>query len=316
MDWRWRGWIGCRSRSNVGFAVRLHVVLACHNRRDLTLRAVSSFACAAERAGVEADFTVFDDGSTDGTAEALATLDLPVTRIAGDGSAFWARGMSEAEAHVLSAHRDGYVVWLNDDVELDGDALEVALTAAAIFPSAVLVGAMRASDPRRLSYSGLRKGGFHALNFVPVEPTGLLQSVATFNGNLVFVPIEVARTLGGIDGLFSHAFADIDYGIRVRKAGFDIILLPHTVGVCANNPVQSPGRILQDWREFVGVKGGGNYRSMKRILEKSHSRAWPGYIATTYALWWLRRIARVAPKRHRGVHLRSGSLATRVSWRN
>ena len=273
--------------------MRLHVVLACHNRRDLTVRAISTFARAAFLAGADADFTVFDDGSTDGTAEALAALDLPVTRIAGDGSAFWARSMAEAEDRVLGSYQDGYVVWLNDDVEVDGDALQVALAATTMVPSAVLVGAMRAPDSGQLTYSGLRRGGLHPLNFVPVEPNGGLQPVETFNGNLVLVPLELARKLGGIDGLFAHLWADIDYGVRVRDAGFDLLLLPRVVGSCARNPVPSRGRVLDDWRAFVGVKMGGGYKDMKRILQKWYARTWLGYIVVTYTLWWVRRLVHV-----------------------
>lgn len=289
--------------------VKLHVVLACHNRRDVTVRAISTFAHGATVAGADADFIVFDDGSADGTAEALAALELPVSRIMGDGSAFWARGMAEAEKHVLSAHPDGYVVWLNDDVELDGDALEVALAAAAAVPSAVLVGAMRAPGTGQLTYSGLRRAGFHPLNFAPVTPDGRLQPVETFNGNLVLVPVEVARKLGGIDGLFAHAYADIDYGVRARDAGFEVLLLPRVVGSCARNPVQSQARILDDWRAFVDVKA-GDYQSMKRILRKWHARTWLGYIALTYLLWWIRRLASFVSTH--ATRSRSSLRATRV----
>ena len=291
--------------------VRLHVVLACHNRRCLTVRAITTFARAAALAGACADFTVFDDGSIDGTAEALDVLDLPVTRIGGDGYAVWARSMAVAENHVLDIHQDGYLVWLNDDVELDGDAIEVALAAAVLFPSAVLVGAMRDPDTGQLTYSGLRRGGFHPLNFVPVEPNGKLQSVETFNGNFLFIPIELARKVGGIDGLFRHALADIDYGIRVRDAGFDSLLLPRTVGSCGRNPERPRGRLIDDWRAFLDAKGGGNYQSMKRILKKWHARLWLGYVGVTYSLWWARRLAlAVRPQHSRRSRSASRSVST------
>ena len=285
-------WSVVLGRSEVSPAVQLHVLLACHNRRDLTVRALTTFAGAAEAVGASADFTVFDDGSTDGTAEALAALDLPVTRIAGDGSAFWSRSMAEAEDHVLHAYDDdGYVVWLNDDVELDRDFLQVALAAADTFPSAVLVGAMRDPETGQLTYSGHRRGGLHPLNFVAVEPNGTLQSIETFNGNLVFVPIKTARALGGIDGSFWHFGADTDYGLRVRQGGFELLLLSRIVGSCPRHPVRPPGPAMEEWRKFLGVKGGGSYKQLKRILRKRHPYTWLGYIFVTYSLWWLRRLA-------------------------
>ena len=288
-------WSALLGRSEASPAMPLHVLVACHNRRDLTVRAITTFEKAATAAGIDADFTVFDDGSTDGTADALAALDLPLTRITGDGSAFWSRSMAVAERHVLHAYNDdGYVVWLNDDVELDGDFLDVALAAAKSSPSAVLVGAMRDPETGQLTYSGHRRGGFHPLNFVaPVEPNGTLQSIETFNGNLVFVPTKVARALGGIDGSLSHSGADTDYGLRVNDGGFELLLLPRIVGSCAFNPVRPPGPVMDDWRMFVGVKGGGNYNTMKRILQKRHRHTWLGYIVVTYSLWWARRLAHI-----------------------
>jgi GT2 family glycosyltransferase len=273
--------------------MQFHVLVACHNRRELTVRAISEFADAAGRVGALADFTVFDDGSTDGTAEALSALDVPLTRIVGDGSAFWSRSMAEAEGHVLRTFQDdGYVVWLNDDVELDEDALVVVLEAANSCRNAVLVGAMRDPETARLSYSGHRKGGLHPLKYVSVEPNGTLQPIETFNGNLVFVPMKIARTLGGIDGSLSHFGADTDYGIRAGERGFKVLLLPRVVGSCAKNPVSPLGPVMEDWRAFVGVKGGGNYNTLKRILKKSYPHTWLGYITVTYSLWWARRIAR------------------------
>lgn len=273
-------------------AMPLHVLIACHNRRDLTLRAITTFAEAATAVGAKVDFTVFDDGSTDGTAEALAALDLPVTRLAGDGSAFWSRSMAEAESHVLRAHDDdGYIVWLNDDVDLDRDFLEVALSAAKKSPSAVLVGAMRDPQTGQLTYSGHRRSGLHPLRSTRVEPDGTLQDVETFNGNLVFVPMKIARALGGIDGSLSHAGADTDYGFRVRERGFELLLLPRSVGSCPRNPIPPRGSVMDDWRRFLSPKGGGDYNTLKRILRKKYAHTWPGYIAVTYSMWWVRRLA-------------------------
>ncbi len=276
---------------DTSLAKPIHVLIACHNRRELTLNAVTTFAAAATAYGVDADFTVFDDGSTDGTAEALAALDLPVTRIAGDGSAFWSRGMADAEDRVLRMHHDdGYIVWLNDDVELYGDALEAALAAAKSNPEAVLVGAMQDPATGRVTYSGYRNSYFHPLRGEMLEPNGTLQPIDTFCGNFVLVPMKVAHAVGGIDGSLPHFGADTDYGMRVREKGIAIFLLPRTIGACALNPIQPAGSALTDWRKFLSVKGGGNFKTLKQILRKRHPRAWLGYVAITYSHWWLRRL--------------------------
>jgi len=284
--------------SEASRAKSLHVLIACHNRRDLTVRAITTFSTAATAAGVDTDFTVFDDGSTDGTAEALAALELPIHRISGDGSAFWSRSMAEAEDHVLhTCYDDGYIVWLNDDVDLDSDFLEVVLEQAKRVPSAVLVGAMRDPETGNVVYSGYRLEGFHPLSSAIVEPNGTLQTIDIFDGNFVCVPVEMARALGGIDGKLSHFGADTDYGMRVREGGFELLLLPRTIGFCTPNPVRPLGPAKEDWRIFLSVKGGGNYNTLKRILRKRHPHTWLIYIAMTYSRWWSRRSAHILSRK-------------------
>ena len=278
-------------RPDASSAMPFHVLIACHNRRELTSHAITTFAAAATANGIDADFTVFDDGSTDGTPEAIAALGLPVTRIAGDGTAFWSRGMAEAEDHVLRVHHDdGYIVWLNDDVELDGDFLEVAIAAIKSVPSAVLVGAMRDPATGELTYSAYRSVGFHPLRGDLLKPNGTLQSADTFCGNLVFVPMNIARAMDGIDGSLSHFGADTDYGLRLREKGLEIFLLPTTIGSCAPNPLRPVGPVLRDWRGFLDVKGGGNFNTLRQILRKQYPHTWLGYVAITYLHWWARRL--------------------------
>jgi GT2 family glycosyltransferase len=271
------------------------------------LNAVSKFAAAATAHGVDADFTVFDDGSTDGTAEALAALDLPVTVIAGDGTAFWSRGMAEAEDCLFRVqHDDGYIVWLNDDVELYEDALEVALAATKSNPEAVLVGAMQDPATAQVTYSGNRNSRLHPLRSKPLEPNGTLQSIDTFCGNFVLVPMKVARAMGGIDHSLSHFGADTDYGLRLRERGIAVLLLPRAVGACAPNPVQQAASAAVEWRSFRSAKGGGNFNTLRRILKKQRPHSWPLHVAITYMLWWFKRAAPIARTREIAVPLREG----------
>jgi GT2 family glycosyltransferase len=271
----------------------LHVIVACHNRKELTLRLVRSILDGCQTVGVEVDVTIFDDGSTDGTGEALRRLAGPLRVLQGTGSAYWAKGMSLAEEDLLSRtdDTDSWIVWLNDDVHLDKDAFHRLALLLTSNPESVIVGAMRDPSSGDVTYSGLHRKGLHPLNFGLAAPGLKPVGVDTFNGNLVLVPISVARELGGIDGGFSHAFADIDYGLRCQRLGIRVLLAPGTFGLCPRNPEPGRSSLREDWSSFRNAKGGGNYLSLRRILRRSNARSWPFILLVTYGLWWIRRCA-------------------------
>ncbi|MBT1002783.1 glycosyltransferase [Paenarthrobacter sp. DKR-5] len=273
-----------------------HVIVACHNRRDTTITFLRRVRESAERASVRLTMTVYDDASSDGTAEAVLE-EWPACRLLrGTGRDFWAKSMALAERSVLVSAEildSDYVVWLNDDVALDRDAIERMASLTEAHPNAILVGAMRDPDRQDVTYSGLVKAGVHPLRFARCEPDDLTPlPVTTFNGNFVVIPVQVARRIGGIDGTFSHALADIDYGIRAGRLGIPSLLAPGTYGECGRNPSAPKASTTLEWRRFVGPKGPGNLKSLARMLRKLAPLTWPLYLGATYLLWWARVIFR------------------------
>lgn len=271
----------------------MNVLLACHNRAHLTVQSLEGMFASAKSAGVDVSFTVFDDGSTDGTAGLVSGLPVDLTLIRGDGSAFWARSMATAEKALMETlvpDRASYVVWLNDDVILDDDAVARLADCVLKQPGSVVVGAIRSPGSAFVSYSGLRRRGPHPLRFDRVEAADVIQGVDTFNGNLVVVPAAVAIRMGGIDGGFSHGLADIDYGLRCARMGLRIVQAPGTFGTCPRNPSPPRTTLFGEWIRFTGPKGGGNYGSLRRILRRSNKYSWWLYIEFTYILWWVRQV--------------------------
>jgi GT2 family glycosyltransferase len=267
-------------------------IVACHDRRELTERCLDSARASARRAGVPLRFVVFDDGSRDGTAE-LLDGSPDVTRLVGDGSAYWAKGMATAERAALDLAEDRDVLlWLNDDVELADDAIGRLHAALAESPSAVWAAAV-VDSAGHLSYSGLRRVGRHPLGFEPVEPQARSVAVDTFNGNVVFVEAGTARGLGGIDRDFAHSFADIDYGLRAARRGVPVLLAPGVFGTCDRNPDAPPAPVLAEWRAHLAVKGGGNFASLRRVIRRRHPVLWPVPILGSYLVWWARRVPRL-----------------------
>lgn len=276
----------------------LHFILACHNRRSSTLACIRSAAAGASAVDVAFDFTLFDDGSTDGTAESVLREYEKTTILRGDGSHYWAKSMSLAESAVLARIRNAagsqaYIVWLNDDVILDDDALPRLVNLARTTDRySILIGAVRDPNSGLTTYSGLNRRGLHPLKYRPVAPTMSFQSVDSFNGNLVLVPAEVALQLKGIDGSYAHGMADIDYGVRATRIGVNNILAPGTFGICPRNGNPAYKGFIEEWRDFTGAKGAGNFGSLRKLLRVNSPRLWPFYFLLTYITWFGRTLIR------------------------
>lgn len=283
--------------------MKVRALLACHSRREKTLVALQTLSKSASRAGLDLSITLFDDGSMDGTAASVHQAFPSARVLEGDGNAFWARAMSLAEAAAVSEDNiaeDDVLLWLNDDVQLDADAIERLSSCAVDNPGSALIGATRDSTTGAVTYAGHRRTGWHPLKFVRVEPSDTPVAVEAFNGNIVWVPYALSSEIGPIDGGYSHALADLDYGLRLARAGKPALLLPSTFGTCSNNQVARRRGLVTDWRAFIGPKGGGNYASVRRFVRKFEPSKWPWALLVTYGAWWVRRLApQVSPKRVR-----------------
>lgn len=234
--------------------------MACHNRRELTLRALQAVWRADAPFAISV--VLFDDGSSDGTSAAVRAQFPQTIILPGDGTAFWNGGMHAAWSRALALEPDAYL-WLNDDVDLDEDALPRLQRAWAAGQdngdaAFILVGATR-SAAGSFTYGGIyRMRSAVSLRF---EPAGLLAEtrlVDTFNGNIVLVTAAAVARIGILDPQFFHSFGDIDYGLRARRAGIAALQLPGSLGRCEANPPISLAAIslLARWRHFTGSPRG------------------------------------------------------------
>ena len=140
--------------------VTIAVVLACFNRRNTTLkclRSVYNFAPAS----VEPSVFLFDDASSDGTAVAVREQYPQVRIIEGDGKQFWCGGMRAAMAEAAKTSYD-FLLWLNDDVELNDQSFDMLLTYYERAKNQygglnVIVGAIADPISGSLTYSGYRR---------------------------------------------------------------------------------------------------------------------------------------------------------------
>jgi GT2 family glycosyltransferase len=279
--------------------VKVVALLTCHNRRALTLRCLESFFSQGASAEAELQAVVVDDGSTDGTSDAISARFDSVTVVRSDGSLYWARGMQLAES-ALAARDAAFLLWLNDDVVLDPHALARLLATAAERPDAIVVGALRDPESGLVTYSGVTQSRWHPLRTELVRPGEQPRDADTFNGNVVLVPQPIARHLGSIDGGFSHAQADFDYGLRARRAGHRIVVAAGTVGVCPRGGLDGTFldtslSLRRRWQLVQGPKG-LPLRSHARFLRRHGGPLWPVFWLAPYVKLTLSALAS-APRR-------------------
>lgn len=257
------------------------VIMTCHDRKDVTLSCLAKLRSQRD-CGLEVTVYLTDDGSTDGTSEAVMKAWPGIHVLPADGSLYWAGGMALAEDAAWRTDPD-YLVWLNDDTILDEDALARLLAISERWPDAIVVGSTREPGKRPVSYGGFSRPGRHPQRLLRVEPEEEPRAVDTFNGNCVLVPASVRRAVGPIDGSFTMECADIDYGFRASEKGHQVLLAPGTIGTCdiGERPTLSGGP-LSRWRQLNGHKGVLPWRSQARFLKRHSGLEWPLYFTWGY----------------------------------
>lgn len=258
-----------------GELARVAVVITCHNRRDTTVRCLE--ALRAQEGGQAAlSLFVTDDGSTDGTSEAIKGIWPEAKIIRGTGSLYWAAGMALAERAAVR-ERPEYLFWLNDDTMLDPDAVARLLEVSREVPDAIVVGATVDPETGEATYCGRTRIDYHPQRLARLPLADHVQRADTFNGNVVLVPWSVRAAVGPIDGAFPHSYADDDYGLRATALGVPIVQAPGCVGTCPRNspaPSLAVGGLAARWGRLQSPTG-LPWRAQARFLRRHGDWRWP-----------------------------------------
>lgn len=209
---------------------KIAVLITCHNRKEKTIACLKSLYNCQLPESYTFDTFLVDDGSTDGTSDAVKKEFSIVNVIAGNGQLFWNRGMILAWETAVLKNEFEFYLWLNDDTILFEDSLKILLEGAnSMANERIIVGATRSESEEIVTYSG-----FNLKNKI-LTPNDTWQDCDYFNGNIVLVPNIVYKTVGLLDNTFSHAVGDIDYGLRAHKLGFSHSLAPRFLGICESH---------------------------------------------------------------------------------
>lgn len=257
-------------------------LLTCFNRCELTLECLTRFFAQELPVGVELSAVLVDDGSHDGTAEAVRERFPEVTLLGGDGGLYWCGGMRKAWEEAEKTDPE-FLLALNDDTFLFPGAIK-ALLEVANGPEVetIAVGAVGNPDDGELVYGGRlrsRPAGPPALDGEPTE-------CDTFNGNCVLIPRAVRQKLGMFHGAYTHSFADFDYGIRARRIGIRVVQTPGVVGHCRPNSADDTWKNArlsrgERFRRLQSPKG-MPWRDHLAFARRTQGAKWPRHLLAPY----------------------------------
>jgi len=217
----------------------LSVILATHNRRELLVRCIESLS------GQEADpgsfeVIVADDGSSDGTAEAVKQLQTPFTlrclRLEKGGQA-------AAQNAAIAAAAGRIALILDDDVIVGPRLVAEHLAAQAPGSRLIGVGHLEQAPPRRRDYYAAMFARTWNRHYAEL-PGREIDWTACFGANLS-APLEALREVGGF-ATDLPVGEDMDLAYRLERAGCKARFLPEAKAT--HDDEKGWRRLLEDSR--------------------------------------------------------------------
>ncbi len=218
--------------------IALSVLIVNWNVRDLLRRCLQSVLAPSLPDALEV--IVVDNGSTDGSGEMVRTEFPQVHLIANPDN----RGFTAANNQGLAVARGRYVLLLNPDTEVVGDALTTMVAFADAHPDVGVVGPQLLNpdgtvQSSRRRFPTLMTALFESTWLQPYAPRRLLtryyvldrpddeiQDVDWVTGAALMARREAIEQVGPLDERFFMYSEELDWCRRFRAAGWRVVYLP------------------------------------------------------------------------------------------
>ncbi len=206
---------------NVAVKEAVYIIIPVHNRKNITLKCLEHL----DRSGdlQRYHIVVVDDGSTDGTTQAINSSYPDITVLVGDGNLWWTGAIKKGMEY---AYKQGaeYFIWLNDDCRFESSTINNLVDFCRKNPQAIIgCQGYEKEQATVLSFGGKIKT-WRGYRFVHTSPERIT-SCDLLSGNLVCIPRLIIDKIGYPNPQkVPHYGGDSLYLIKAKKAKFEIFV--------------------------------------------------------------------------------------------
>jgi GT2 family glycosyltransferase len=242
---------------------KIVVTTPVHNRKEETLLCLKSIF-RSNLENLEVEVVVVDDGSTDGTSEAVLSSFPQVRILKGDGDLWYTGGINVGIQEALKSKPD-YILTINNDSVFDEQCIRRMVSCAERYPHSV-IGALllNREQPHRVfqvapEWNTWLGGIAHFHNQTVWTVPACPWEVDIIVGNCVLYPVETIYQAGLMDENRLAQFGDAEYTPRMRKLGWRLIVEPRARVFC------KPNDLVTGFRRF------GFRKKLQELLMNPHS---------------------------------------------
>lgn len=282
----------------------LSVIIPSYNTKDMTVKCVSSLAASLGKTSLSWEIVVVDNGSVDGTQEALTQMSNDKFQIHNSNFKIIQNktniGFGKANNQGLEATSGKYVLFLNSDVFVN-EKLEFtdllhyfkkldkvgAITVRVNLPNGSIDPASHRGFPtlwRSFCYFlGLEKifaripflnqifGGYHLIHLDMKK----IHEIDSPTGAFYLAPRNVLIHVKGFDEDFFMYGEDLDLSFRIKQEGYKILYIPQysVVHHKGQSGIQNKGNdlIRKKIRKYF-------YEAMTIFYKKHYSQMYPSLL--------------------------------------
>ncbi len=198
----------------------VYIVTSTRNRKELTIKYIN---CLLGQTYKDIEIIIVDDGSIDGTKEAIESLNKNIHIIVGDGNLWWTGATRLGVQYAKNKAKKGdYILIQNDDTYFNEAFISDLVSLSEKYNRMIIGSTVKEYDSKKIVYNSCKliNNGYRPVVLENVKNE--IIDTDTISGRGVIVPIEVFNSIDNYSKLLPHYGADYEFILRAKRKGFKI----------------------------------------------------------------------------------------------